>query len=252
MPTKKTKRRPTKKSKKRHSIFSRLFRPIAGIFFLLVAGSVVFTVFFRFVNPPITSYMIVQCVKQAFDNERNVSIHKEWKDISTISPWIIRAVIASEDHQFLFHNGFKRDVAPKNRLLHVAEKKLMKNPSISIQTAQSTFVWAGNSCINKGLCCYYTLLMEFFWDKERIMEVFLNTREWGDGIYGVEAAAEHYFHKSAEDLSEYEAAVLAACLHGDYKKGVPPSARTTIARAQSIIYLMRLSGPVNLHPNNKH
>ena len=249
MPIKKIKRKPTKKRKKRRSIHSRLLRPLIGLFVLLIAGSVVMTVLFRFVNPPITLYMVIRCAEQAFDDERNMSIHKEWKDISDISPWIVRAVVASEDHQFLYHNGFKRNVTPKNRLRHVAEKKLMKNPSLSIQTAQNTFVWAGDAYITKGIRSYYTLLMEVFWDKERIMEVFLNTCEWGDGIYGVEAAARHYFHKSAEDISEYEAAILAACLHGDYIKGVSPTARTTIAKARSIIHLMRTVGPVDLHQN---
>lgn len=243
----KPKRKPAKKSKKRGAKHFRFLRFVAGVVILLVAGSVALSVLFRFINPPITLYMLVRCVEQASDDNRNMKITKEWKDISSISPWVIRAAIASEDHEFLFHNGFKQHAAPRNRLRHAMEKKLMKNPSLSMQTSQNVFLWPGNSYINKGLCAYYTLLIESFWDKERIMEVFLNTCEWGDGIYGIEAAAQHYFHKPATDISEYEAAVLCACLHGDYKKEVSPSARTTIAKARSIIHLMRLLGPVEFH-----
>ena len=138
-------------------------------------------------------------------------IEKKWKPIEEISPYMYRAAIASEDNYFLGHNGFDViaiDQAVKERKSGVRKRGAS---TISQQTAKNVFLWPKSSWLRKGFEVYYTFLIETFWGKERIMEVYLNVIEMGPGIYGAEAAAQHYFHCSAKQLSARQAALITAC-----------------------------------------
>lgn len=175
--------------------------------------SIFFTVIFRWINPPVTPLMVIRKVQYGYP------IEKKWKPIEEISPNMYKAAIASEDNYFLGHNGF--DLIALDIVMQERKNGVRKRggSTISQQTAKNVFCWPRSSWIRKGLETYYTFLIETFWSKERIMEVYLNVIEMGPGIYGAEAAAQHYFHCSAKNLSAHQAALITACypspLHRD-------------------------------------
>ena len=199
-----------KKSSTKKRGFWRTLGLIILICFLL---SIFFTVIFRWVNPPVTPLMVIRKVQYGYP------IVKKWKDIDDISPYMVKAAIASEDCYFLGHNGF--DVIALDIVMQERKNGVRKRggSTISQQTAKNVFCWPRSSWVRKGLETYYTFLIETFWSKERIMEVYLNVIEMGPGIYGAEAAAQHYFNRSAANLSPRQAALITACypapLHRD-------------------------------------
>jgi len=156
--------------------------------------------------------MAVRTFEQAFDESRDFRLKKDWVPINEVSPHLYLAVIAAEDQKFLEHHGFDWEAIQKAFEGNRTGKSLKGGSTISNQTAKNVFLWPQRNWIRKGLEAYFTFLIEFFWSKERIMEVYLNVIEMGDGIYGAEAAAQLYFGKSASDLSKREAALIAAVL----------------------------------------
>lgn len=164
-----------------------------------------FVVAYRFVPPPITSLMVIRWLG-------GTPIDRHWVQLDRISAALPRAVIASEDEKFCTHHGFDW-VAVNNAYRAWRAGREPKGAStITMQVAKNLFLWPGRSVIRKGVEAYLTVLLEFFWDKHRIMEVYLNVIEWGDGIYGADTAAHHYFNKAASGLTTQEAALLAAVL----------------------------------------
>ena len=123
-----------------------------------------------------------------------------------------RAVMASEDQRFLQHIGVDFEAIQEAKEYNKTHKKMRGGSTITQQTAKNVFLWHGRSYVRKGLEAYFSFLMELFWDKQRIMEVYLNSIEMGDGIYGVEAVAKHHFNKSAAALTRSECALIAATL----------------------------------------
>lgn len=168
----------------------------------------------RFINPLITPLMVSRVLESITGGDNKPGIHKKWASIEHISPNMIRAVIASEDQLFLEHHGFDWD-AIKSAMQYNKRKKGKKvrgASTISQQTAKNVFLWPSRTWIRKGLEVYFTFLIEVIWSKERIMEVYLNVIETGDGVYGAEAAARKYFKTSAARLSKNQAASIAAIL----------------------------------------
>jgi monofunctional biosynthetic peptidoglycan transglycosylase len=141
-----------------------------------------------------------------------VSIQKNWVELEAISPHLRKAVIASEDPKFLTHPGFDFDAILKAIDSNKKRKVKMGASTISQQTAKNVFLYPSRTFFRKGLEAYFTLLIENIWDKRRILEVYLNVIELGPGIYGAEAAAQHYYNKSADRLSLGEAQLFAAIL----------------------------------------
>lgn len=137
-------------------------------------------------------------------------IEKQWVDIEDISPYLITASVAAEDNNFLGHNGFDWGAIQKAIDERESGKRKRGASTISQQTAKNVFLWPKQSWIRKGCEVYFTFMIETFWSKERIMEVYLNVIEMGNGIYGAEAAAQHYFGKSAKRLSRRQACLIAA------------------------------------------
>ncbi|MFT5754499.1 MAG: monofunctional biosynthetic peptidoglycan transglycosylase, partial [Flavobacterium sp.] len=152
-----------------------------------------------------------RAIEQKLDGKEMRSSH-DWVSIEEISPNLQKAVIASEDGNFLTHSGFDFKAIQKAMKSNEKGKKLKGGSTISQQTAKNVFLWQGRSYLRKGLEAYYTVLIELIWSKERIMEVYLNSIEMGDGVYGAQAASKHWYHKDAKNLSRLEAAGIAAIL----------------------------------------
>ena len=167
----------------------------------------------RFVNPPFTTSMVYNwlCSKTRPNQER-LWAGPIWKPIHEVSPHLIQAVQAGEDQRFVFHYGF--DFDELNHALNDLRtgRRVRGASTISMQVARTVFLWPSRSLLRKAFEAYYTLLVEVLWDKKRILEVYLNTVDWGIGIVGAEAAARKYFHVGASRLSAPQAALLAAIL----------------------------------------
>ena len=146
-------------------------------------------------------------------NEKDYKNTRTWVDIENISPVMVRAVIASEDCRFMTHHGFDIKELRKMREEHEEKgKKIRGCSTISQQVAKNCFTFCGQSWWRKGFEAYYTVLIELLWSKERIMEVYLNIIETGNGVYGVEAAAQKYFKRSASKLNTHQAVSIACIL----------------------------------------
>jgi monofunctional biosynthetic peptidoglycan transglycosylase len=182
----------------------------SALWFLVISVSL--TVIYRFVPVPVTPLALIRCVEQATDKNRKVRLDKDWVSMDQISPYMAQAVIGSEDMNFLEHNGFDFEAIEKAIQHNKSSKKKVGASTISQQTAKNVFLWNGRNWVRKGLEAYFTVLIETLWPKQRILEVYLNVIEFGDGIYGVEAASQAYYHKPASKLTRSEAAMLAAIL----------------------------------------
>jgi monofunctional biosynthetic peptidoglycan transglycosylase len=167
----------------------------------------------RFINPPVTSSMVYSWVFSRLHlGPVFVWPEHEWRPIQQISSHLLRAVQAGEDQKFVSHHGF--DFEEMNHALDDlhAGRRTRGASTITMQTARTVFLWPSRSLLRKALEAYYTVIIEILWSKRRILEVYLNTVDWGTGIAGAEAAARNYFHTGASDLSRSQAALLAAIL----------------------------------------
>ncbi|MEX0882793.1 MAG: monofunctional biosynthetic peptidoglycan transglycosylase [Cyclobacteriaceae bacterium] len=186
----------------------------ARIFLGLFLMSVLLVIFYRSVPVYFTPLMGIRWTEQVLDKERPVRMQKKWVSLENISETMVLAVIAAEDQKFTSHKGFDWEAIQKALEGNKAGNRIKGGSTISNQTAKNVFLWPGRNLLRKVMEAYFTGLIEFFWSKERIMEVYLNVIELGDGIYGAEAAAGNFYNKSASSLSRHEAALLAAVLPG--------------------------------------
>lgn len=211
-------------------------------FLLLSVGAVVTL---RYVTPFSSSFMVKARFAAWFDSDpRPWRLQYDWRPIREISPQAAIAVVASEDQQFPYHNGF--DVRAIRKALADAEDggTLRGASTISQQVAKNLFLWSGRSFVRKGLEAWFTVLIEWLWPKQRILEVYLNIAEFGRGIYGVQAAATVYFHKDARRLGTSEAALLAAVLPNPLRLKADRPSRYVQRRQREIQEQMRaLGGP---------
>ena len=189
---------------------------------------------YRFLPVWVTPLMVIRCYEQLTEG-RDLKLSHDWVSLSEISPSLPVAVIASEDGKFNDHHGFDykaiEHAAKRNR--EHPEKRKLGASTISQQTAKNVFLWPGRSWVRKGFEVYFTTLIELLWSKQRIMEVYLNSIEMGDGIYGVEAVAQEHFGKHAKRLTKREAALIAASLPNPLKRdsGNPTPAMNRRSRA---------------------
>ena len=177
------------------------------------ASTILSVVVLRFVPVFFTPLMFIRCYQQVTEG-RDLKLSHHWVPLDEISESMPQAVMASEDAKFLKHHGFDYEAiehAAKRNKEH-PEKRRLGASTISQQTAKNVFLWPGRSWVRKGLEAYFTTLMELLWSKQRIMEVYLNSIEMGDGIYGVDAVAEYHFNKTARELSRSNCALIAATL----------------------------------------
>ncbi len=206
-----------------------------------LAISLLLVIVFKWAPVPITPLMVVRCVEQKA-NGKELVLEKDWESIDNISNNLQLAVVCTEDQNFLTHNGFDFTAIKKAMAENKWKKRKRGASTISQQTAKNLFLWQGRSWLRKGLEVYFTFLIEVFWSKERIMEVYLNIIEMGDGIYGAEAASQHYFHKSAANLTNQQAAAIAAILPNPRKFSATNPSRYTQKRQWFAMRQMRYWG----------
>jgi len=176
-----------------------------------LALSVLSVIVLRFMAPPFSALMVERRIGSWFAEGKYSPTYK-WVSLDKIAPVMSAAVIASEDQKFSDHYGFDID-AIQRAMGHNERSPRTKGAStLTQQTAKNMFLWSSRSWLRKGVEAYFTVLLETFWGKRRILETYLNIVEFGDGIYGVEAAAQYYFRKPASRLNSEEAAILAAVL----------------------------------------
>lgn len=184
--------------------FSRLFTFWGSLFLTLI-------LLFSFLPVPYSAYMVQKKVENLLQG-RTYQIKKDWVSLDEISWQMQMAVIASEDQKFESHFGLDLKAIETALKLNAKSKKVRGGSTISQQTVKNLFLWHGQSWVRKGIEVPLTLVVENVWSKDRILEVYLNIAEFGNGIFGVEAAAQHFFKKSAKHLTLQEAALLAASL----------------------------------------
>ena len=189
-------------------IVLRLIKKLVVIFFL---SSIISVILLRYIPVYVTPLMGIRIIEQ-IKAKKNPRLKHHWVGYDEISDNMKRAVVASEDQLFFEHKGFDKKQIRKA----LEENKNRKRPrgasTISQQTAKNVFLWPKSSWLRKGLEAYFTVLIEFFWSKDRILHVYLNSIETGNGLYGVEAVAQLHFNASASKLTQHQAALIAATL----------------------------------------
>jgi monofunctional glycosyltransferase len=201
------KKATAKRSRKSGTIFRYIWKGMLWFF----AVTILWVLVYRFVNPPVT-WLMVQRGFERKANGQDWKIEKEWKDIDELSSNLKKAAIGGEDANFLTHYGFDVQAIEKAYKKNQTGRRTRGGSTISQQTAKNVFLWPGRSWVRKGFEAYFTVVTELLWGKKRIMEVYLNVIETGDGLYGVEAASQKYFGKSSENLTRRQAALIIAVL----------------------------------------
>ena len=185
---------------------------------------------------------------RAVQGGETFQLRHEWRSLDEIAASLQLAVVCAEDQQFMDHNGFDMEAIKKAYAANKKGKRLRGGSTISQQTAKNVFLWPKRSWFRKGLESWFTLLIETFWSKERILEVYLNSIEMGDGVFGAEAAAQHWFNKTANDLNQYEAAAIASILPNPRKFNAEPRTSYVESRKNWVLQQMRNFGPLDLTP----
>ncbi|WP_039054483.1 monofunctional biosynthetic peptidoglycan transglycosylase [Sphingobacterium sp. T2] len=231
-------RQKTNSRKTSSSYLSLLKRWTLRIVIGFFAITIFWVIALRFVNPPITYLMI----KRGFEWKaagKGFKIRKKMVgNYDDMSNNLKRAAIAGEDAHFMTHNGFDTKAIMEAFEKNKSGKPLRGGSTISQQTAKNVFLWPQRSWVRKGLETYFTFLIELFWSKKRILEVYLNVIEMGQGVYGAEAAAQYYFDKSARSLTKKEAALIIAILPNPRKWDARRPSRYVNSRANSIVRYM--------------
>jgi monofunctional biosynthetic peptidoglycan transglycosylase len=205
--------------------------------------SIVSVIIFKWVPIPFTPLMVIRIIEFKSDNQDAIYSH-DWVPLEEISPNLQKAVIASEDGNFLKHSGFDFEAMQKAFKNNQKGRKLKGGSTISQQTAKNVFLWQGRSYVRKGLEAYFTVLIELIWGKKRIMEVYLNSIEMGNGVYGAQEAARHWYRKEAKNLTKREAAGIAAILPNPRKYKATNSSSYIERRKDRIMRVMRHVGKI--------
>ena len=194
-------------------IFNRIKKIMKWVVVAFFGSTILSVVALRFIPVYFTPLMFIRLGEQIVKGEE-MKMRHSWVPLDEISPSLPLAVMASEDSRFMEHHGFDFDAIEKaaKRNMSNKNKRKLGASTISQQTAKNVFLWPGRTWVRKGFEVYFTALIEMMWSKERIMEVYLNSIEMGDGIYGAEAVAQRHFHCSAKELSKAECAMIAVSL----------------------------------------
>ena len=235
-------RQPVKKEPT--SFMSKLTRFLFKALLWFFGLSLFFVVLFKFVPVPFTPLMVIRAIENKTAG-KEVFFSHDWEPIENISMNLQKAVIASEDGTFLKHNGFDFVAMQKAYKSNERGRRIKGGSTISQQTAKNVFLWQGRSYLRKGLEAYFTVLIEIIWGKERIMEVYLNSIEMGNGVYGAQAAAEHWYRKDASSLTPMQAAGIAAILPNPRKYSATSSSSYINRRKAKIVRVMRTVGKID-------
>ncbi len=196
----------------RRSLPRRIFRWLGLALLLWIASSVLLVLLLRFVPPLTSAFMIERRMEALFEGQQDFTLRYRWTPLAEVSANLPIALVAAEDQKFPNHHGFDVD-AIQSALADAEDGARLRGAStISQQVAKNLFLWNGRSFVRKGLEAYFTALIELLWPKQRIIEVYLNIAEFGDGIYGAGAASERYFRRSPAQLTPQQCALLAAVL----------------------------------------
>lgn len=180
--------------------------------FLFAAASILQVAVLRFVDPPLSAFMVARQLEAWGEGDWRFLVSYRWRDIEMIAPSLPVSMVAAEDQNFAEHGGFDLKAIQKARVNNAKGRKVRGASTISQQVAKNLFLWQGRSWLRKGIEAWYTLLIEMLWPKTRILEVYANIAELGDGVYGAQAAARRYWGKDASRLTADESARLAAVL----------------------------------------
>ena len=216
-----------------------IFKAIV-VFFVV---SIFSTIIFRWVPIPFTPLMMLRNFEQ-WSVGKSATFEHKWVSMDKISPNLAKAVIVSEDQKFMEHFGFDMQAMEKAYEGNKKGKKIKGGSTITQQTAKNVFLWPQRSYVRKAFEVYFSFLIEVFWSKERILEVYLNSIEMGNGVYGAEAASQHWFRKSASKLTIYESASIAAILPNPRKYKAIRSSRYVEGRKSWIVRQMGYFGPL--------
>ncbi len=225
----------------------RWLRWLLSLPFLFMAASALQVVVLRFVDPPLSAFMLARQFEAWGSGDWRFRVAYDWRDLQDISSSLPLAMLAAEDQNFASHSGFDLKAIEKARADNAKGRKVRGASTASQQVAKNLFLWSGRSWIRKGLEAWYTLLMEMLWPKARILEMYVNVAEFGDGIYGAQAAARSYWRKDASQLSQAESARLAAVLPAPRRYSVSRPGPYVQKRARWIQRQMRqIGGPAYL------
>ena len=242
---------------RKNSILRRLARWLLWLVLICVALSVCCVLLLRWIDPPFTAYMAEAQIAAWAKRDSSYVVRHRWVDLQQISPNLPLAVIASEDQKFPEHWGFDVEAIEKAYELNQHSHRVRGASTISQQVAKNLFLWSGRSYFRKSLEAYFTLLIEACWPKRRILEIYLNAAEFGNGTYGAEAAAQRFFHVSAARLTRNDAALLAAVLPNPQRfSAAMPSAYVQRRRDEILVQMQALGGAemldeIDAYPNRR-
>jgi monofunctional biosynthetic peptidoglycan transglycosylase len=227
------------KFKFRYSFLNLFLKLTLSLFFI----SIFWVLLLRWVSPPATLHMIQRRAQAGEAGKDNPYIRYTYVPIRNVSAQAPLAMVAAEDQRFMLHNGFEFKAMQDAFITTIKTDRKVGGSTISQQVAKNVFLWHGRSYLRKGIEAYFTFLIEVFWGKKRIMEVYLNIAEMGNRIFGVEAASRTYFRKPAADLNANQAAQLAAVLPNPIRYKVSsPSAYVLRNRVRILRSMVRLGG----------
>ncbi|WP_026932953.1 monofunctional biosynthetic peptidoglycan transglycosylase [Christiangramia echinicola] len=218
-------------------MIKRFFKFIFKVLLGLILFSVLIVVVYKWVPVPFTPLMAIRY----FENPEEPLEH-DWEPIENISRHLQLAVISSEDQNFENHSGFDFEAIQKAMEDNRSGRKIRGASTISQQTAKNVFLWPSRTWFRKGMEAYFTFLIETIWSKERILEVYLNSIEMGKGVYGAQAASQHWFKKDASQLAPYEAAAIAAVLPNPREYRANPASNFIQQRKNWIVRQMQNYG----------
>ena len=216
----------------------KILKFIRNLLIIFFGSSILSVIALRFIPVYFTPLMFIRTAQQIIHGE-DIKWKHTWVSKEKISRHLPMAVIASEDNRFATHNGFDFIEIQKAIKENETRKRKRGASTISQQTAKNVFLWPSSSWVRKGFEVYFTVLIELIWDKERIMEVYLNSIEMGDGIYGAEAVAKAHFHTTASQLTRKQCALIAASLPNPRKYNSGKPSPYMYKRQRKIMYLMK-------------
>lgn len=225
----------------------RIQKVLQWIVLLFFGSTILAVLVYRFAPVPVTPLMLIRCTQQMARGEK-VRLKHHWVPLDSISKYLPVAVMASEDQRFMTHHGF--DFVEIQNAIEEREKgkRQRGGSTISQQTAKNVFLWPKSSWVRKGFEAYFTVLIELVWSKERIMEVYLNSIEMGDGIYGAEAVAQQNFGRPASRLTRANCALIAATLPNPLRFSSKDPSRYMLKRQTAIMKQMKY---IDLLPSQK-
>jgi len=211
------------------------------------ASTILSVAVLRWVPVWFTPLMFIRLGEQVSEGQ-SMTLHHHWVPIEEISPSLSTAVMASEDARFLEHNGFDYKAIEHAAMRNIKhpEKNKLGASTISQQTAKNVFLWPGRSWLRKGLEVYFTMLIEVMWPKQRIMEVYLNSIEMGEGIYGADAVAEYHFGTTADKLTKGQCALIAVSLPNPRRFNSAKPSGYMLKRQKRILHEMKFVKPLKL------